>query len=63
MNFKLSNQAIGALMMALQQGIMEETDITETLRNFELINTADGLIVENPPIVHAMAEEKDSPVA
>tara|TARA_R110002020_G_scaffold100115_6_gene237054 strand:- start:952 stop:1149 length:198 start_codon:yes stop_codon:yes gene_type:complete len=47
--YKLSNQAIGALMMALQKGLMEQIDITEMLKDFELVSTADGLVVENPP--------------
>jgi hypothetical protein len=47
--YKLSNQAIGALMMALQKGLMEQTDITEMLKEFELVSTADGLVVENSP--------------
>lgn len=47
--YKLSNQAIGALMMALQKGLMEQVDITEMLKQFELVSTADGLVVENPP--------------
>ena len=48
---KLSDQAIGSLMMALQQGLLNQTDITETLREFELQNTNDGLVVNNPPTV------------
>ena len=50
---KLSNQAIGAIMMALQKGILEQIDITEVLQSFELIEATDGLVVENPPIVSA----------
>jgi len=49
---KLSNQAIGAIMMALQKGIMEQVDITEALQEFVLVETSDGLIVENPPVVN-----------
>jgi hypothetical protein len=49
--YKLSNQAIGALMMALQKGLMEQSDITEMLREFDLISGKDGLVVENPPII------------
>ena len=49
---KLSNQAIGAIMMALQKGIMEQADITETLQEFILADGDDGLIVENPPVVN-----------
>jgi len=50
MEYKLSNQAIGAVMLALQKGILEQLDITEMLQNFELKNTGDGLIVNNPPV-------------
>jgi len=48
---KLSDQAIGSLMMALQKGLLEQADITEMLREFELSNTNDGLVVNNPPTV------------
>jgi len=49
---KLSNQALGALMMALQKALMEQSDITETLRGFELdINEDEELVITNPPIV------------
>jgi len=51
MTLKLSNQAVGALMLALQKGLMEQIDITDMLKDFNLINTADGLIVENPPVL------------
>jgi len=51
MKFKLSNQAIGAIMMALQKGILQQTDITDLLQSFELVETEDGLVVENPPVV------------
>ena len=51
MTYKLSNQAVGALMLALQKGLMEQTDITEFLKEFRLSNSVDGLIVENPPVV------------
>tara|TARA_Y100001973_G_C5208184_1_gene343223 strand:+ start:143 stop:355 length:213 start_codon:yes stop_codon:yes gene_type:complete len=48
---KLSDQAIGSLMMALQKGLLEQADITEMLREFELSNTNEGLVVNNPPTV------------
>ena len=38
---KLSNQAMGAIMMALQKSLMEQSDITETLGGFEFL--LDGL--------------------
>ena len=56
----LSNQAIGSIMMALQKGIIEQTDITSLLQEFELVETDDGLIVENPPIVSAENLEKEA---
>ena len=52
MNFKFSNQAVGAIMMALQKGIMEQVDITGMLKEFEIIDSADGLIVNNPPMIN-----------
>ena len=63
---KLSNQALGALMMALQKSILEQSDITETLRSFEftLVNEQE-LFVDNPPVVRfdndeATPEEADA---
>ena len=53
----LSNQAIGSIMMALQKGIMEQTDITVLLQDFNLVESEEGLVVENPPIVNI--EESD----
>jgi len=50
---KLSNQAIGAIMLALQKGIMEQMDITGLLQNFEVVEAEEGLVVENPPILEA----------
>jgi hypothetical protein len=51
MNFKFSNQAVGAIMLALQKGIMEQIDITNLLKEFEIVNSADGLIIDNPPVL------------
>lgn len=62
MTFKLSNQAVGSLMMALQKGLLEQIDITEILQGFELIDTEDGLIVENPPILEVTDDEKEEQV-
>ena len=50
---KLSDQAVGAIMMALQKSLMEESDIVPVLKNFELSNTDTGVIVKNPPIIKA----------
>jgi|TARA_R110002020_G_scaffold101898_5_gene239662 hypothetical protein len=53
---KLSTQAVASVMMALQKGIMEQVDITEVLQDFELADTPEGLVVENPPVVNVTAE-------
>ena len=49
--FKLSNQALGAVMLALQESLLNELDITPILRGFELQQTENGLVVTNPPTV------------
>ena len=47
---KLSDQAVGALMMALQKCIMEQTDIVPLLGEMDFTSDDSGeLIVENPP--------------
>tara|TARA_R110001583_G_scaffold12031_1_gene53651 strand:- start:1548 stop:1769 length:222 start_codon:yes stop_codon:yes gene_type:complete len=48
---KLSTQALGALMMALQKSLMEQSDITEILKTFDFQNSQDGLVINNPPTV------------
>jgi hypothetical protein len=47
----LSNQALGAIMMALQESLLNELDIVPILSGFKLTETDDGLVVENPPTV------------
>ena len=53
---KLSNQAMGALMMALQKSLLEQSDIVPMLQemNFQ-VDPADTshstLVVTNPPVV------------
>ena len=48
---QLSNQALGAIMMALQESLLNELDIVPILKGFELTETEDGLVVKNPPTV------------
>tara|TARA_B100000686_G_scaffold347509_1_gene436399 strand:- start:79 stop:315 length:237 start_codon:yes stop_codon:yes gene_type:complete len=50
-NYKLSNQALGAIMMALQESLLNELDIVPILQGFELQETDNGLVVANPPTV------------
>tara|TARA_R100001079_G_scaffold966_1_gene621 strand:- start:20987 stop:21208 length:222 start_codon:yes stop_codon:yes gene_type:complete len=47
----LSKQAIGALMMALQKSLLEQSDIVPVLENFKMTNSPNGLVVLNPPLV------------
>ena len=47
---KLSNQAMGAIMMALQKSLLEQTDIVPILKDFEFqCNDIEELLVRNPP--------------
>ena len=55
---KLSNQALGAVMMALQESLLNELDIVPILRGFELANTEEGLVVTNPPTVRVSNEQQ-----
>ena len=51
---KLSDQAMGAIMMALQKSLMEQSDITPVLKEFDFVVTGPSqseLIVTNPPLV------------
>ena len=55
---QLSNQALGAIMMALQESLLNEIDIVPILKGFELANGDDGLVVLNPPSVRFSNESK-----
>tara|TARA_R100000008_G_C3571071_1_gene162156 strand:- start:117 stop:299 length:183 start_codon:yes stop_codon:yes gene_type:complete len=58
MEMTLSNQAIGSIMMALQNSILKQEDVTEALRGFKVVVNDEGqLFVENPPSVEAPEEE------
>jgi len=57
---KLSNQAMGALMMALQKSLLEQSDIVPVLESMDFDKAPSTkrwgskkgeLIVNNPPIV------------
>ena len=47
----LSKQAVGALMMALQKSLMEQSDIVPVLEGFKMANSPEGLVVLNQPLV------------
>ena len=49
---KLTDQALGAVMMALQKSLLEESDIVPVLKGFEFViagESQDQLVVTNPP--------------
>ena len=55
-NHKLSNQALGAVMLALQESLLNELDIVPILKGFELAEGEEGLVVLNPPTVRVTDE-------
>ena len=49
---KLSGQSLGAIMMALQKSLLEQTDIVPVLLGFDFaVNTEGELFVQNAPTV------------
>ena len=56
---KLSNQAVGAVMMALQKSLMEQSDIVPILRGFQLEMDDDSgeIVIINPPVVKAKSPQ------
>jgi len=56
---KLSNQAVGAVMMALQKSLMEQSDIVPVLQSFKLeVDDAGEIVITNPPVVKAKPQTK-----
>jgi len=56
-NHTLSNQAVGAIMMALQKSLLEQSDIVPVLQGFQIqVDDSGQLVVVNPPIVKADAK-------
>lgn len=54
MTYTLSNQAVGAIMMALQKSLMTQTDIVPVLTDFKVeVDDTNQLVIMNPPIVEA----------
>lgn len=55
-----SDQALGAVMMALQKSLMEQSDIVPVLKGFKIKLSEQGLIVMNPPLVKVNEETKQN---
>jgi|TARA_B100001778_G_C18281145_1_gene490989 hypothetical protein len=60
--YTLSDQALGAVMMALQKSLLEQSDIVPVLKSFELSPTdgkEDELLIVNPPVVSFETEQAE----
>lgn len=58
--YKFSDQALGAVMMALQESLINQLDIVPILKGFELVESDIGLVVKNPPTVRISNNESIS---
>ena len=59
MNHKLSSQAGGAIMMALQKSLIEQSDIVPTLQGFQIqVDDSGELVVMNPPTFEVAESKK-----
>lgn len=54
---QLSDQAAGALLLALQKCLWEQVDIMPLLKEMVFEASDDGLVVVNPPVVSGDLEE------
>ena len=52
-NMYMNDQAVGAVMMALQKSLMEQSDIVPVLKGFQFRLSEAGLVVMSPPLVRA----------
>lgn len=55
-NMFMNDQAVGAVMMALQKSLMEQSDIVPVLKGFKFRLSESGLVVLNPPLVKASVD-------
>jgi len=58
-DMQLSEQAMGALMMALQKSLMDQSDIVPVRKVFKFRLSDNGLMVMNPPLVKFGNEEEE----
>ena len=54
---QLSDQAAGALLMALQKCLWEQVDIMPLLKDMVFEASDNGLVVVNPPVVSGDLDE------
>ena len=50
-NMNLTDQALGAIMMALQRSLLDQSDIVPVLKDLKFRLSEQGLVVMNPPVV------------
>jgi len=61
-NMNFSDQALGAVMLALQNSLMHQSDIVPVLKGFNFVfDDNNELIVTNPPILRAGSDEETPP--
>ena len=59
---KLSDEALGAIMLALQKSLMEQSDIVPVLKGFNFkVNEEEELFVMNPPLLKLNSDEEEHP--
>jgi hypothetical protein len=58
-DMRLSDQALGAVMMALQKSLMEQSDIVPVLKGFNLRLSDAGLMVMNPPLIKVDHDDEE----
>jgi len=56
----LADQAVGAVMMALQKSLLEQSDIVPVIKQFKFKLSEEGLVVLNPPLVKLNEETPPS---
>jgi hypothetical protein len=60
---QLSDQAAGALLLALQKCLWEQVDIMPLLKEMVFEASDDGLVVINPPVVSGDLSELEEHVS
>ena len=60
MSLKLSDEALGAVMMALQKSLLEQSDIVPVLKGFNFkTDDQNQLYVMNPPLFKMNEDDYD----
>tara|TARA_R110002110_G_scaffold336886_1_gene547531 strand:+ start:394 stop:597 length:204 start_codon:yes stop_codon:yes gene_type:complete len=58
---KLSDEALGAIMLALQKSLMNQSDIVPMLKGFNFkVNENSELFIMNPPVLKMDGSDEDS---